>query len=147
MPGPALSRRRLLRSAGAAAAVSSALLTGCDLDLTGSPQASSPPDPDARLVTAARAELSGLIAAVSTTHGNAALLASHHAQLAALGGTPPPLTTRRRPVSTARLRHEERRAAARFAHWAVTARAGDLARVLASVAAGIRMEPIVQGTL
>jgi hypothetical protein len=128
--------------------VSSGFLTGCDLDLTGSPSSgtsSSPPDPDTRVVAAARAELARLIAAVSTTHGNAALLASHHAQLAALGGTPPSGTTRHRPVSTARLRHEERRAADRFAHWAVTARSGDLARVLASVSAGIRMQPILQG--
>ena len=35
----------------------------------------------------------------------------------------------------------EKRAADRFETWAVACRNGDLARVLASVAAGIRMQP------
>jgi hypothetical protein len=97
------------------------------------------------VVAAARAQLIGLIAAVSTTPGHASLVATHRAQLAALGGAQPKHTTVRRPVSSARLRRAERRAADHFAHWAATVRSGDLARVLASVSAGIRMQPILQG--
>jgi hypothetical protein len=38
----------------------------------------------------------------------------------------------------------ERRAAERFTRWAITCQNGDLARVLASVAAGIRMQPVLR---
>jgi hypothetical protein len=40
----------------------------------------------------------------------------------------------------------ERRAADRFTRWASTCQNGDLARVLASVAAGIQMQPLLQKT-
>ncbi len=95
------------------------------------------------MVTAARAELSGLIARLSATTGTAALVACHRAQLAAIGGGPPATTRRSRPLSPAATVARERRAVARFTHWASTCTDGDLARVLASVAAGIRMQSVL----
>jgi hypothetical protein len=38
----------------------------------------------------------------------------------------------------------EHRAANRFTRWATTCESGDLARVLGSIAAGIRMQPVLQ---
>lgn len=96
------------------------------------------------MVTAARAELSGLIALLSASTGTAALVACHRAQLAALGGGAPSTTGRSRPLTPAAAIARERRAVARFTHWASTCADGDLARVLASVAAGIRMQPVLR---
>jgi hypothetical protein len=124
------------------------LVAGCDLDPSSpsTPRASSSSDPDTSVVTAARAELSGLIARLSASTGTAALVACHRAQLAALGGRPPATTGRSRPLTPAAAVARERRAVARFTHWAATCTDGDLARVLASVAAGIRMQPVLQET-
>jgi hypothetical protein len=124
------------------------LVAGCDLDPSSSstPRTVTTPGPDASVVTAARAELSGLIARLSASTGTTALVACHRAQLAALGGRPPPTTRRSRPLSRAATVTRERRAVARFRHWAATCTDGDLARVLASVAAGIAMQPVMQGT-
>jgi hypothetical protein len=95
-------------------------------------------------VTAARAELSGLIAGLSATSGAAGLVACHRAQLAALGGHPRPVNPRSRPLTPARVIARERRAVARFTHWATTCSDGDLARVLASIAAGISMQHVLR---
>jgi hypothetical protein len=141
-----LSRRGLLRSAGAVGlAGAGALLTACDFDPPSAEGPSPPPpDPDQSVVDAARAELTGLVSRLSATSGASALVTCHLAQLAALGGAPPPVTRRSRPLTQAQAVARERRAADRFAHWATTARSGDLARVLAAVSAGIRMQPVLR---
>jgi hypothetical protein len=145
--GSPLSRRRLLSAAGLTATVASVgWVAGCRFDppTATTPNASPTPDPDAAVVDAARAELSGLIGALSTSSGTATLVSCHRAQLAALGGKPPATTTRTRPLAPAARVARERRAVARFTHWAVTCTDGDLARVLASIAAGIAMQPLLQ---
>lgn len=130
------------------------MLGGCDLDPTSSSAhpAAAPPDPDEEIVESARAELSTLIARLAATRavianqvfvGGDSLVDLHRAQLAALGGTAPPATARGRAMSHTQVIARERRAADRFTHWSLTCGNGDLARVLASVATGIRM--IVQG--
>jgi hypothetical protein len=145
VPDSPLSRRGLLRSVGVLAASGAALaLGGCDLDPSSSPRAVAPrPNPDQKVVDAARAELSDLISRLSATSGAAALEACHRTQLRALGGQSPPVTRRSRPFSAAQAVARERRAATRFDGWARTCDDGDLARVLASVSAGIRMQPVL----
>jgi hypothetical protein len=130
-------------SAGAATAAG---LTGCDLDPSSSAPAARPSsDPDQALVTAARAELSDLIRRLGGEAATASLVAVHRVQLAALEGEPPALTPRRRPLTHDQIVVRERRAADRFARWAAASGSGDLARVLASISAGIRMQPLVRG--
>ncbi len=142
MSGSPFSRRRLLVSAGA---VTAAGLTGCDLDPTSSsPAAQRSPDPDEAVVTHARAELSSLITRFGGRPSTAALAAVHRVQLAALQGEMPTDTAASRPLDPARVRALERRAADRFSRWASAAENGDLARVLASIAAGIRMQPVLR---
>lgn len=142
MSGSPLSRRGLLLSAGA---LTAAGLSGCDFDpAPTTPQAVPSTDPDQGIVTAARAELSGLITLLGAGSGTAALVAVHSVQLAALQGDPPPVTRRGRPLAPARIATRERRAADRFTRWARTCESGDLARVLASIAAGIRMQPVLR---
>ncbi|HET9841719.1 MAG TPA: hypothetical protein VFQ01_06910 [Nocardioides sp.] len=144
-PPHALSRRALLRAGGLSSLVGTALLSGCDLDprsSTSSPAAPSP-DPDQQIVDAARQELRGLLTRLSPT-GDAALVACHRAQLAALQGDAPSPTRLRRRLSPAQRVARERRAAERFTRWALTCRNGDLARVLACIAAGIRMQPVLR---
>lgn len=144
MSGSPLPRRGLLLSAGALAAVA---LSGCDFDPSSpKPASPPPPDPDLDLVLAARAELTGLINRLGTAPAVASLVAAHRVQLTALGGQPPSPRPRTRPLPHAELVARERRAADRFTHWAETCLRGDLARVLASVAAGIRMQPVLQGS-
>jgi hypothetical protein len=140
-----VTRRALLGRGGAAALLGAGLLAGCDLGPgSSSTPAAAPPDPDQHIVDAARAELRGLLAQLSATPGAAPLVACHRTQLRALAGEPP--TTRRsRGLSPGQTVARERRAADRFTHWALTCQNGDLARVLASVAAGIRMQPLPQG--
>jgi hypothetical protein len=140
------SRRGLLRSAGAVGAWgAAATLAACDLDPTSSPRpAPAPPDPDQHVVDAARAELRGLISRLSATSGVSALVVCHRTQLAALGGDPPPVTRRSRPLTHPQTVARERLAARRFDRWARTCRSGDLARVLASVSAGIQMQPVLR---
>jgi hypothetical protein len=138
----ALSRRGLLGLTTGVVGVG--LLAGCDLDPGSS---SAPPvartDPDQRLVETARAELRGLIGRLRATDGAAGLVAAHRAQLAALEGRPP-ASHRRRPLSEEQTVALERRAAERFRHWALVCDNGDLARVLASIAAGIRSQPTLR---
>ena len=145
MSGSWLSRRSVLRAGAAAGVLGTPLLAGCDLDPgSSSPPAAAPsPDPDQRIVEAARAELGGLLAHIAPRGRTTALHACHEAQLAALGGHPP--TRTRRPFARRALPGHERRAADRFETWAVACANGDLARVLASVAAGIRMRPELRG--
>lgn len=141
-----LSRRGLLRSAGVFGAWGAALAVGgCDFDPSSSPgPVTPPPDPDQHVVDAARIELSDLISRLSATSGAAALEACHRTQLKALGGRPPAATRRSRPFSPAQTVARERQAATRFDGWARTCENGDLARVLASVSAGIRMQPVLE---
>src|SRR5262245_3783065 len=147
MSGPLLSRRVVVRSTGLAT-IGAAVLTGCDLDPDSSTPAAAPkPEPDERVLLAARAELVRLIARISASSGPASLAdleQVHRTQLAALGGQPRPHAKRARPLAPAQLMAHERVAASRFTAWAGQAQGGDLARVLASIAAGIRMQPVVQ---
>jgi hypothetical protein len=139
----AVSRRALLRLGGAAGLLGAGVLGGCDLDpRSSSKPAVAPPDPDQHIVEAARAELRGLVARLSATTGAASLVASHLVQLHALAGDPPPATRRSRGLTPTQTIAREHRAADRFTHWALACQNGDLARVLACVAAGIRMEPL-----
>jgi hypothetical protein len=136
-----MSRRSVLRRGAAAGVLGLPLLTGCDLDPGSSspPAAGASPDPDQRIVENARAELTGLLRHLPARGRTASLHACHRAQLLALAGHPP--TRSGRPLSPSALTARESRAARRFEAWAVACRNGDLARVLASVAAGIRMQP------
>jgi hypothetical protein len=142
----AVSRRALLRAGGLTSVVGGALLSGCDLGngSSSTPAAVAPPDPDQHIVDAARTELRGLLIRLSATSGAASLVSCHRTQLAALQGGPPPTTQRGRPLTPAQTLARERRAAARFTRWANDCQNGDLARVLASVAAGIRMQPVLR---
>ncbi len=158
MSGPPLSRRAAVRWAGVASVLGAAALGGCDLDPRSSPApvASPTPDHDERILLAARAELAALIARLraaiakpSPTVPDALLVSleqAHVLQLAALDGRPPATPGRVRPlVSGPRLVARERVAVARFTDWAHHAESGDLARVLAATAAGIRMHLAVGG--
>jgi hypothetical protein len=145
--GSPLSRRGLLSAAGLTAfAAGASLLAGCRFDPAPSaaPRASATPDPDASLLADAHAELSSLIARLSASSGTAALVACHRAQLLALGGQPSSTNRRSRPLTPTERVLRERRAVERFTHWAAVCHDGDLARVLASVAAGIGMQPVLQ---
>jgi hypothetical protein len=137
---------RFVALGGAAGAFGAGTLTGCDLDPDSSPTspAVAPPDPDQHILDAARAELRGLLARLPATTGTVALIGCHRRQLAALQGEPPATTRSARPLTRPQVVARERRAAERFTRWALTAQNGDLARVLASVAAGIRMQPVLQ---
>jgi hypothetical protein len=144
--GSPLSRRAVLRSSGVFGVLGAAVLSGCDLDPTSSsaPPQVAPPDPDQDIVDSARAELTTLIVRLSATHGAAALVGGHRVQLAALDGEPPPARPRAHPLSHSQVVERERRAADRFARWSLTCENGDLARVLASIATGIRMQTVVR---
>jgi hypothetical protein len=141
-----VSRRGLLRLGGAAGLVGAGVLGGCDLGPGSSSSAPvvEPPDPDQHVVDAARAELRALLARLGATPGTASLIACHHAQLTALQGDPPARTHRSRGLTPAQTATRERLAAERFGHWALTCEGGDLARVLACIAAGIRMQPVLR---
>jgi hypothetical protein len=146
--GSLLSRRGLLSAAGLTTTVAAAgLAGGCRFDPSTptAPQASASPDPDASVLAAAHAELSSLITRLTATTGTAALVACHRTQLTALGGQLPSITVRGRPLTPTETVLRERRAVIRFTHWAGTCHSGDLARVLAAVAAGITMQPVIQG--
>jgi hypothetical protein len=123
------------------------LMGGCRFDpaTPTPPRASASPDPDASVLAAAHAELSSLISRLTASTGTAALVACHRTQLTALGGQPPSITVRGRPLTPTETVVRERRAVSRFTHWAGTCSSGDLALVLASVAAGIAMQPVLQG--
>ena len=74
------------------------------------------------------------------------LSATDATALVAVHRAPPPTTARSRPLTPAQTVARERRAAERFSRWAMTCQNGDLARVLASIAAGIRMQPVLRAT-
>ncbi|MGA8245733.1 MAG: hypothetical protein WB797_02425, partial [Nocardioides sp.] len=98
-----LSRRGLLRCAGVVGvAGAAATLSSCRFDPPSAEgPASPPPDPDQKVVEAARAELADLVSRLSATSGASGLVACHLTQLAALGGGPPLVTRRSRPFSRA----------------------------------------------
>lgn len=145
----------MLCGGGAAALAGTAIVTGCSAESgsssvpSGTSSDASPggasSDRDAEILAAARAELRMLVTRLSATTGAGPRVARHRVQLAALGGEPPSPTRRSRPLSPAATAAHERRAADRFTRWALSCQNGDLARVLASVAAGIRMQPVLQG--
>ncbi|HEX4686298.1 MAG TPA: DUF4439 domain-containing protein [Nocardioides sp.] len=148
MSGSPVSRRGVLRVAGAGGlfgVLGAGALAGCDLDPGSSSQqpAVPPPDPDQEIVDAARAQLGALIVRLSGTRGTRSLVSAHRRQLAALDGDPPSRTGQHPPLSKAQVVARERRAAERFDRWASASRNGDLARVLASVTAGIRMQGLL----
>jgi hypothetical protein len=146
--GSSFSRRGVLRVAGlggVSALLGAGALTGCDLDPHSSsePPAAPPPDPDQGIVDAARAELRHLLFWLSPTGPTATLVVAHRRQLRALEGNPPADTRRGHSWTSAQAVRKEQRAADRFTHWALTCQNGDLARLLASVAAGIQMQPLL----
>jgi acyl CoA:acetate/3-ketoacid CoA transferase alpha subunit len=160
MARPAVSRRALLTSAGAVALGGSLsqAMSGCRFDpgssdstapSSGGPSsttATAATDADAAIVASARAELTGLVAhllAGVDSVQNQTLVTFHTAQLAALGAEAP--TSTRRRLTPAALVAQERRTQGRFVHWAEVCQSGELARVLAAVAAGIGMLPVVRG--
>jgi hypothetical protein len=154
---PATSRRVAIGIAGGAAA----LLGGCSLDLDGDPDnpstdpssaatdgsSTAPDDPDAAAVDQAVAttrELLALLAAGGPALDPGGLLAAmHDAHLAVLtdGRTPasPSATPspRSRSGGAARLRRRELAAQREFARLGVAAESGALARLLASMSAGV----------
>lgn len=155
-PLPRATRRAAVTGAVAVAAG----LAGCDLTDPGTPGASPTPtpaaDPDAALVDAVRAELDELFVLVSTLSDRsprlrgplAGLLAAHTAHRAVLaedGATedratePPPTTVPGGDPAElwAMVVPREQQASARLVDWAVAAQSGTLARLLASMAAGI----------
>ena len=148
MSGHPLSRRAVLRSGGAVGALGTALLAGCDLDPTSSsrPAATPPPDPDQHILDAARRELTRLLRRLAATGGVASLVVAHRAQLRALDGRPPRHSAGVASLTAAQVVARESRAADRFTDWAVTCENGDLARLLASIATGIRMQPVLRGS-
>jgi hypothetical protein len=134
-----------------------ATLSGCDLGSSSSAPAarasqgsaassasSVAPDPDQAILTAAHTELSDLIVRLGAGTHTRPLVAVHRVQLAALQGEQPPVTTRARPLTPPLLVARESRAVVRFTRWAEAAQSGDLARVLASIAAGIRVQPVLR---
>jgi acyl CoA:acetate/3-ketoacid CoA transferase alpha subunit len=160
MARPAVSRRALLTSAGAVTLGGSLTqaVTGCRFDPASSDSTAPPSadpssatataatDADAAIVASARAELAGLVAhllAGVTSVENQTLVTFHTVQLKALGAEAP--TSTRRRLTPAALVTQERRTQGRFVHWAEDCQSGELARVLAAVAAGIGMLPVVRG--
>jgi hypothetical protein len=128
------------------------VLAACDLDprSTPPPAAVPEPDPDERILLAARAELTGLIVRLRATLADPRqidpyavlvdLEQAHVTQLTALDGTPPTTSASAsaRPLRDGRrLVARELLAERRFTTWAERADNGDLARVLAATAAGI----------
>lgn len=153
MSGPPVSRRTAVRWAGVLSVAGAASLSGCDLDPRSSPTpaAAPPPDHDERILLAARAELTGLIARLRVSlvspHPAAVLVdleQAHLTQLAALDGRAPspssPGVRVRALRAGPRLVAREALAVSRFTTWAERAVSGDLARVLAATAAGIRTQ-------
>src|SRR5262249_16953768 len=129
-------------AAAASATVTVGALAACDLDPSSSsdPAAHSTPDPDAQIVLAARAELRKLILDLSHTNGGAGRAAVPRVERAALQGHVPEAPAAGKALDRDQVVIREVRAARRFGRWALQADNGDLARVLASVAAGIRMQ-------
>lgn len=130
------------------------VLAGCDLDPPAvHPPFSSPPgtpaDPDTALVDAVIAELDELVALVAEAAGRQPLLAAGLAAFAALhqahrsvlpdreGVAAVPLITGSPRDVADRVRLRELQARSRLADWSVAAESGALARLLASMSAGI----------
>lgn len=157
-PVRAVSRRATVTGATAGllatALPAGAVLSGCDALDPSSPAASPSPDaatdPDAALVDRVRVELDELLALVSGLHrrqpalrpsleGLLAMHTAHRDVLVEPGlPTPSPRAPRGAPDELwSLLVSRERIARKRLAGWAVDARSGTLARLLASMSAGI----------
>ncbi len=151
VPGPRATRRTAIGGALAGAVA----LAGCDLD----PPAADPPsssstattsgDPDTALVDAVIAELDELVALVTEAADRRPLLAPELAALAALHQAHrdvlperdgdvavPRITGSPRDVGDL-VRRRALQARSRLADWAVAAESGALARLLASMSAGV----------
>jgi hypothetical protein len=136
-----VTRRTVLGGALAGVAV----LSGCG---TTAPATTPEVDPDDALVDQVVAELDEVLLTVTALAGHRKLaeplgpfLALHEAHRAALPeGVPtvdPPLPQGSVQEQYARLLRRERESGARLAGWAVEAESGTLARLLASMSAGI----------
>lgn len=149
VPGPGATRRSAIGGVLAGAAV----LTGCDVDPRSadpvSPSPATVADPDSALVDAVVAELDELVALVTAATDGRPVLAPQLAAFAALhqahrsvlpdrdaGPQRPRVAGSAREVAD-RVRVRELQARARLADWAVAAESGALARLLASMSAGI----------
>ena len=151
-PVPSLRATRRTTIVGALAGT--AALAGCDADRrdadpAGRTAPAAGTDPDADLVTAVTAELDELVALVTAAAARRPLLARdlaafsslHQAHRATLPerDTEPPrprITGTPREVAAQLLRREEQ-ARRRLADWALGAESGALARLLASMSAGV----------
>ncbi|GAB3034952.1 hypothetical protein GCM10011376_19640 [Nocardioides flavus (ex Wang et al. 2016)] len=155
MPGPSLTRRTAVVSAVGSALTSPLVLAGCDIDpprsTDGSP-ASPPPPEDAELVASVVAELvraaavleAATLAVPGLTPRLAPVADAHAAHLDLLVGavadtdvptSAPPSLPPDRVRTLAAVVRSERRLQREVRQACVTAASGDLARVLASVAA------------
>jgi len=126
-------------------------LSGCDLDRPAAAPTSSSTaaDPDSALVDAVIAELDDLVALVTAAADRRPLLAPELAAFAALhqahrsvlpereGDPATPRITGSPQAVGDRVRRREVQAQARLADWSVAAESGALARLLASMSAGI----------
>lgn len=148
------SSRVTRRTTIVGALAGTAALAGCEADRRDDgPAGRSAPaagtDPDAALVATVTAELDELVALVAAAAARrpvlardlAAFSALHQAHRATLpeGDTAPPrprVTGTPRDVATQLLRREEQ-ARRRLADWALDAESGALARLLASMSAGV----------
>ena len=157
MPAPQISRRTALGSALAAPVALPLVLSGCDIDpprdaAPTDADATPPPPEDSALVTDVVTELvrAGAVLAAATaavpalTERLAAVTAAHAAHLDVLGAAVPDqqLPTVAAPSVPARIvpalravRRSEQRLLRTVRTACATAASGDLARVLASVAA------------
>lgn len=151
VPGPRATRRTAIGGALTGAVV----LAGCDLDPPAADPPSSPTtpttsdDPDSVLVDAVIAELDELVALVTEAAERRPLLAPELAAFAALHQAhrqvlperdgdvaAPRITGSPRDVGDL-VRNREHQTQSRLADWAVAAESGALARLLASMSAGV----------
>lgn len=180
-PLPTLGRRAAVVATTAGAAAGALGLSGCDVGDLGLPGGSPSQDPadepsgtaasdrqddDVALLEEVRAELDELVALTSglrrrpllrrSTQALADLHVAHRSVLSEESSDPTPAPTPSAPAGDpgelwAMLLRREREAQRRLAGWAVGAQSGTLARLLASMAAGIAAhlaaapEPSVDG--
>lgn len=141
----AATRRTAL--AGSVAGVAGALMAGCDTSTSPSPTGGGGPatgaaeDPDTALVDEAAARTRHVLALlVALPHRDRAAVAGlpelHRAHLGALDAPLPPAGHPARPT-LAQVRGAEAALQRRLAHLAAGAESGPLARLLASMSAGI----------
>lgn len=146
-PATIAAFRSTRRTAVVGAVAGVAALAGCDPEPAARPGATPEADPDTALVDAVRAELGEVAGLVAAAAGRpqlrervTALLALHAAHLEAIEGDPPtPSTPPAGPPAQvwATLSARERQLQRRLADWSVRAESGALARLLASMSAGV----------